>query len=223
MRYNGPVNLRKLTKALLWTAFLLGIVGVALRLLLVRTWTVPSDDSALSASIAPTLAPDDFVVLLHAVAPGFGDLVRCTDPDEPRRWVIARIVGEGGDSIEINQGRLIINGQSAPLEHACLEPQIQVPDPNTGSPVELRCDMENLSGTVHPRASGVRENFSVAAPVKRRVPPGFFYLVSDNRFNHFDSRIYGAVPVETCDTRIILRLWGVKGLGDTDTRMTWIN
>lgn len=223
MRYNNLVDLRKLGKGLLWTALILGVVGGALRLLLVRTWTVPSDDPVLSASIAPSLAPGDFVLLLHAGSVGFGDLVRCTDPDEPRRWIIGRIAGESGDTVEINQGRVTVNGVSAAIEHACVPNTLSIPDPNTGSAVDLRCDMEDLGGNVHMRGAGAKRGMGVDAPIKRTVQAGFFFLVSDNRTYPSDSRTFGAVPIETCDARIIIRIWSADGFGDAEKRLSWID
>jgi signal peptidase I len=214
--------LGKFGKFLLWTTIIVGVIVGALRLFLVRTWTIPGDDPSLSASIAPSLEPGDTVLLFHAMPPSFGDLVRCADPDEPRRWVIGRIVGEGGDTIEIEHGRLTINGRKAPLESACKESKVQVPHPNTGSPVELHCNLEEIGSVLHKRAMTPGQ-VSTAAPVKRTVAAGFFFLVSDNRAFQNDSTTYGPVPVESCDARIIFRFWGTKGFGDVQTRFAWIH
>lgn len=217
------MNLRKLGSFLLWTTLIVGVIVGALRLLLVRTWTVPSDDPSLSASIAPSLAPGDTVLLLHAGNPGFGELVRCTDPDEPRRWVIGRIGGEAGDTVEIKDERLVVNGRKADLETACKEHKIQVPHPNTEAPVDMHCDIEAVGSSAHKRAYGASKTHGMRAPVKRTVQAGFFFLVSDNRVFPFDSTVYGPVPVETCDARVIFRLWSEKGWNDTESRMEWIN
>lgn len=222
MGHNAPVSLGKVGKFLLWATIILGVLVGALRLFLVRTWTIPDDDPNLSASIAPSLEPGDSVLLFHAMPPSFGDLVRCTDPDEPRRWVIGRIVGEGGDTIEIERGNLTINGRKAPLESACKEPKIEVSHPNTGSTVELHCNTEEIGSVLHKRAMIVGEA-STIAPVKRTVAPGFFFLVSDNRAFQNDSTTYGPVPVESCDARVIFRFWGKRGFGDVESRLMWIH
>jgi len=87
----------KFTKALLWTAGILAGVALILRLLLLKAWTVP-DDPRLAASVAPTLGGGDVVLVLTRGSPGFGDLVRCKDPEDPPRFVVGRIAGLAGDA-----------------------------------------------------------------------------------------------------------------------------
>jgi signal peptidase I len=223
MRYNDRVDYRKYARAIIFIGVIVGLIYGGLRIFLIQFWTVPDDDAALSASITPSIAGGDTVILLHAGSPKFSDLVRCTDPEEPSRWVIGRIVAEAGDSIEILPTRLIVNGQPVRSETSCAPQTFTVDDPTTGSPVELRCDMENLGGASHMRATGKREGMAVDAPIKATVQEGFFYLVSDNRFYPFDSRSYGPVPIETCDARIIFRLWSAQGFSDDETRFMWVD
>lgn len=210
----------KYWRVLLWTTLIVGVVVGVLRLLLFKIWVVPSDDKALSASIAPSLAPGDIVVLLTAGTPGFSDLVRCQDPDEPRRWVIGRIAGEAGDRVVIEGYNVVINEKRAVLEHACSPRQLTIEDPNTGAPVELVCDIETLGGATHKRGTRVGAELS---QFERQVPQGFVWLLSDNRAYPNDSRVYGAVKPETCDSRIIFRIWGTKGFFDSATRFTYIH
>ena len=127
------------------------------------------------------------------------------------------------DTVEIERERLAINGRRAPLESSCKDPKIQVEHPATRSPVELNCDMEEVGGVLHMRAHRGGDTPYVAAPIKRTVQPGFFFLVSDNRAFENDSTTYGAVPVATCDARLIFRLWSAKGFGDVETRMEYIH
>lgn len=216
-------SLRRLARILFWTLILVGVPVGLIRAFVLRIWVVPSDDPAMSVSLAPTLEPGDIVLLLHAKRPGFGELVRCLDPDEPRRFVVGRVAAEGGDTLLIEDQRLKVNGTTVATEHACAKGTITVNDPNTGSPVELGCAVEALGSVSHMRATKVVENPIATPPISRTVQDGFVFLVSDNRFLPSDSRIYGAVPLESCDSRVIFRLWGAKGYGDTATRFSWIN
>ena len=65
----------------------LAVVGGVLRATVMEPWTVP-DDSILGLSVAPTLAAGDVVLLWNVGQRGFGELVRCADPEDPQRWVV---------------------------------------------------------------------------------------------------------------------------------------
>lgn len=65
-------------------------------------WTVPGDDPRLAVSIQPTLMVGDVLLVKRHSTPVAGDLLRCADPDEPRRFVIGRMAVGGGSSIRIN-------------------------------------------------------------------------------------------------------------------------
>lgn len=208
----------KYWRILLWSTLVIGVIVGALRLFLVKVWVIPSDDKLLAASIAPSLAPGDVVLVLTAGQPGFSELVRCADPDEPRRWVIGRIAGEPGDKVVIEGNNVVINEKRATLEHACSPRMVTIEDPNTNAPVEIMCDMETLGGATHKRGSRIGD----MPQLERQVPQGFVWLLSDNRAYPDDSRLYGAVKPETCDARIFFRLWSAKGFFDTATRFTYI-
>jgi signal peptidase I len=209
----------KYWRVLLWSTLVIGLIVGGLRLFLLKVWVIPSDDKLLGASIAPSLAPGDVVLILTAGTPGFSDLVRCTDPDEPRRFVIARIVGEGGDKVAIDGHNVKVNEKRASLEHACSPRIVTIEDPNTGAPVEIMCDLETFGGATHKRGMRIIE----ASPFERQVPDGFVWLLSDNRAYPDDSRLYGAVKPETCDARIFFRIWSAKGFFDSATRFTYIH
>ncbi|MBI5537798.1 MAG: signal peptidase I [Deltaproteobacteria bacterium] len=212
--------MRKYWRGFLWGGLIIGTIVTLLRVFLLRIWVVPTDDKLMAASVAPSLAPGDVVLLFTAGTPGFSDLVRCTDPEEPRRFVIARIAGEAGDNVLIEGPTVIVNEKRATLEHACSPHMVTILDPNTDSPVEIKCDFETLGGSSHKR--GTRAMGDVAR-VERAIPQGFVWLLSDNRAYPDDSRLFGAVRPESCDGRIIFRIWSAKGFFDTANRFTWIN
>jgi len=211
---------RKYLRFLAWTAIVVGIVVGAIRVLLLKTWVVPSDDKVLAASIAPSLAPGDVVLVLHSKEPHFGDLVRCIDPEEPRRYVIGRIGGESGDNVVVNGTMVIVNNRRSASETSCSERVVQIEEPTTGSLIDIHCDIEDLLGTAHMRGS--RPSEYSGGQVEKTVPKGMFWLISDNRHYPLDSRTYGALPTESCDAIVVYRLWSAKGFGDADHRFTYI-
>ena len=216
-----------LSSILRFTVFFAVIFGAlvgALRLTCLRWWQVPTDDPDLAASIAPTLAPGDWIILWRGTSPGFGDLVLCPDPDDPAQVVIARVAGEGGDHLEVDSvGQIKVNGSRFRSEQACSTPKVTVANPRTGDEVELRCDIESLGG-VHHRRALVPSNASLEPrPFKTEVAAGSVFLVSDNRFYPFDSRDFGPLAKASCSETVRYRLVSRLGFSDVAARLSWIH
>lgn len=210
----------KLVKALLWVTGIVLVVGVVLRLALFKSWIVPPADPVLAASIAPTLDGGDRVLILFRGTPGFGDLVRCPDPEQPTRWVVGRIVGVGGDKVVVEDNVLTVNNTRYIGETACAEKTSKIVHPFSGESLDLRCDVVTMGGGWHYRGTGVGPKQS---RVQVEVPDGKVYLLSDNRGIHDDSRDFGMVEQSTCKDQIVFRLSSKAGWLDDKKRMTFIH
>jgi signal peptidase I len=209
-------------RIIVFCAVVLGVVVAGLRFTCLRWWQVPVDDPELAASIAPTLAPGDWIILWRASAPGFGDLVVCPDSENPGDMFIGRIAGEPGDRLEVDDaGTITVNKARARSEHACESPKFLVDNPRNGEPIELRCDVELLGGVHHKRAL-VPEKGLRPTPAKHEVEAGAVYLISDNRVYPFDSRDFGAVAQASCNETVVFRLVSRLGFSDVQTRLSWI-
>jgi signal peptidase I len=121
--------------------------------------------------------------------PQRGDIVVFYSPYDGKR-LVKRVIGLPGDSIELRNDSLILNGQP-----------VNYQDPEAKSLIDLtpadrsshRFATEQLPGQTHAVATwpgvAARRDF---APLK--VPPGQYFMMGDNRDDSFDSRYYG--PVE---------------------------
>jgi signal peptidase I len=209
---------RGFLKFLAWTVAVLGAVFLVLYLTLFDFWTVPSDDPRMSASIQPMLAAGDVLVVMRHGSPDRGDLLRCSDPQAPGRFVIAREEGRGGEKIDLVEEAPSIDGTRTPSPAACDPPEMTMKDPDTGEEVELLCSMEELGSVSYKalRAKARRE-----APTSFRVEKGRIYVVSDNRHIHVDSRDYGTVDPDTCK-HLVFRLWSKDGFGDREHRFNFL-
>ncbi|MCC6555804.1 MAG: signal peptidase I [Polyangiaceae bacterium] len=209
----------KFIRGLLWTLGVLLVVALGLRALVFDVWTVP-DDPPLAASIAPTLAAGDVLLVLKRGAPGFGELVRCPDPDTPGGFVVGRIAGVGGDVVETDGTLLSVNDTRYDAESVCPEPKHTIKHPRTGLDVTIGCDVVVMGGGRHFRGN------SPKGPLERKlrheVRPDTVFLLSDNRNFHDDSRDYGLQPRDLCKQRIVFRLWGKGGWSDDEHRMTFV-
>lgn len=211
-----------LLRFLLWTALVLGALGLFLHLTVLRVWRVPVNDPVLQASLAPTLQPGDLVLLWRLTEPTFGDLVLCPEPDYPERVVIGRVFAEGGDSIEFVKGAPKVNGKDFKPERQCSPTHFTVVHPDDESKeVKQNCYWEAMANRVHMTGDvaghGARRDWE-----KVDVPPGQLFLVSDNRLFPYDSRDYGPVVRDTCRETVVFRLVSRLGWGDRDARLTVI-
>ena len=210
--------MRKLWRALGWAVGVLIVLALVLRLTALDVWTMPDDPYLVSC--APTLAPGDTVVMLRRGTPGFGDLVRCADPQDANAWVLVRIAGVEGDTVEIEGHRLSVNGRTYAGETACAQAKIFVMHPESLKEVELACEVVPMGGGWHYTANAtgpLTEQKKTA-----NVGAGKVFLVSDNAAMHDDSRDFGLVDRATCTERPVFRLWGRSGWSDDQSRISWI-
>ncbi|HEX3343896.1 MAG TPA: signal peptidase I [Polyangiaceae bacterium] len=200
-----------------WVGGILGAVVLILYVFVFDVWTVPSDDPMESASIEPTLSAGDVVLVSRHTSVTRGNLLRCPDPQAPGRFVIARAIAPSGEHIEISNEVVTIDGKRLPSPRACDVPVALIHDPQTDQDVNLRCSIEDY---------GERDFWALRAdtpepPSKALVEPGRWFLVSDDRHVHVDSRDFGQIDVSTC-LHIVFRIEGKAGLGDEKKRLNVI-
>ena len=194
-------------------------VGLLARAIFVDVWTLPEDDK-ISAAVAPSLAGGDTILYMKRNKPAFGDLVRCTDPDDATHFVVGRVAGLAGDSVETNGKELTVNGKRYLSEIACVEGKVTVPHPTSGSSVDITCDQVQMGG--HPHFRGASDKAGIFTPTTTVVGDGMLFLLSDDRSYHDDSRDFGTVPASSCSGRIIFRLVSKKGWSDANRRMSFV-
>lgn len=211
--------MEKALKFILWTVGIFVVLCLIGRIFLFETWTVP-DDPWLSASVTPTLRAGDFVLVLTVGQAGYGDLVRCPDPEDEASYVVGRIYGTPSDVVEIKGRSIFINGKRNDTTEACTKGSFTLNHPDTGSQIEMHCARVELGGAWH--FVGTGKEYQQSNDARHETGHDRVYLISDNRDLHFDSRDYGALPQESCKQRIFFRLWGNEGFSDSETRLSFI-
>lgn len=203
-----------------WTVGPVLIVGGLARAFLLEPWTVPTDPW-IAASVAPSLDGGDEVLMLTRGKPAAGDLVRCADPEKKSDFVVGRIVGMQGDVVEVQGYHLSVNGNRFDSTDACDPPTYPVLSPATHQKMQLDCGRVEMGGGWHFIGRDPKNMSEMAR--KFTIGAGKVFLMSDDRSIHDDSRDFGQIPLETCNRRVVFRLWSSKGWSDAKRRMTYIH
>lgn len=187
----------------LWTEWLRP-VGLPLVVILAAKSALADMNPVPTGSMRPTILEGDVVFVnklaydlkvpftLWRVAqwgdPARGDIVVCFSPDDGTR-LVKRVAGVPGDSIELRQNVLFVNGARAtyqPIDPARLD-DLAAADRSRA----LFAD-EQLGRRLHAvmalPGSAARRDFG---PVT--VPAGQYLVLGDNRDNSRDSRFFGFV------------------------------
>ena len=178
------------------------IVVLVLRNTLAEPFRIPS------GSMVPTLQIGDHILvskvsyglripytdweIISFDEPERGDVIVFRYPEEPAVDYIKRIVGQPGDTIQVRNDQVYVNGEQA----------VQTRESGQYTFVDQRCQAslmnhytENLLGVEHEILDfGRTGHFSNYRSFT--VPDGYFFMMGDNRHNSKDSRSWGLVPRE---------------------------
>ncbi len=120
--------------------------------------------------------------------PQRGDVVVFFSPKDGTR-LVKRVIGLPGDTVELQNERLVINGQ--PVEYASPDPEMAAQLSETERERSIFAT-ENLPACPHAvmAINGVPA-MRTFGPVQ--VPDGHYFMMGDNRDDSFDSRYFGTV------------------------------
>ena len=165
------------------------VIALFIRTFVVQAFKIPS------GSMKPTLQVGDHIlvnkfsygikipyigkVIFPVGDPQHGDIVVFKFPVDPRKDFIKRVIGAGGDVVEIQDKTVYVNGK--PLNHD----------------VGVYTDPRTIAGSLKPR-----DNFG---PIT--VPKGALFVMGDNRDESFDSRFWGFVPVRDVSGKAFIIYW----------------
>jgi len=157
-----------------------------------------------SGSMKPTIVEGD-LVMINKLAydlkvpfttthvskwadPARGDIVVCFSPADDTR-LVKRVVGLPGDTIELRNDVLLVNGTAQRYSIRDAEPFMRdfFEDKNAMIAVEHLGSTDHLVMALPGRAA-----MRTFGPVT--VPSDHYFMMGDSRDNSGDSRVFGAVP-----------------------------
>jgi signal peptidase I len=186
------------------------ILALFIRTFVVQAFKIPTGSMENNLLIGDHLLVNKFVygstatpverAILPMRAIGRGDVVVFKFPQEPDRDFIKRVIGLPGETLEVRNKKVYING--TPLD----EPYVHFLVPPSAEGQEVA-------------ATDVRESYG---PVT--VPADQYFVMGDNRDNSQDSRWWGYLPRDLVKGKALMVYWSFEsdradyqdeGLGST--------
>ena len=174
-----------------------------------------------TGSMVPTLEIGDFVAVtkfsygiwlpfvrtevLDIGDPDRGDIIVFRYPEDESQNYIKRVVAIGGDTIEVRNNQIILNGQVQGWELA--EDAYQFIDQTCSSRVQRR-NREDLEGVEHDVLVSMRPTrLANHGPVT--IPEDHVFVMGDNRDNSLDSRAWGMVRFDQIKGKAHVALFSI--------------
>jgi signal peptidase I len=205
-------------------------VALLLRAFVVEAFQIPS------GSMIPTLEVGDHIFvskfsyglsipftdtkILQYGEPKRGDVIVFKWPVDTSTDYIKRVVGLPGDTVEVRQGQLFVNGNEIHRERVpvrCHYSEIST----AGVPDDHDCEhwLETLGNKVH---DTILEPSHPAADHPRLVvPAGEVFVMGDNRDNSYDSRKWGTVKMNLIKGRALI-IWWSRGNSKPWDLVAWV-
>jgi len=121
-----------------------------------------------------------------------GDIVVFRSPEDPKLDLVKRCVAVGGDTVQVINQQLFINGKAV-----------------ADASYALHKNPEPMGFFVDPRMRQ-RDNYGPYT-----VPAGHYFCMGDNRDNSYDSRFWGPLPAHLVKGRALFIYWSYGGKTST--------
>jgi signal peptidase I len=178
--------------------FLVGVtisslLSDAIKSFIVKAYKIPA------GGMIPTLLVGDHVYvdkLIYRIArdPERGDVIVFRFPEDENKDFIKRVIGLPGDTIEIRNKTVYVNG----------------------TPLEDSAFAQHTDPLVHDGRASPRDNFG---PVT--VPDNAYFVLGDNRDHSLDSRFWGHVGASKIRGKATIIYWSWGGQGIMSEGIRW--
>jgi signal peptidase I len=177
----------------MWCAVVIYGGSLLVRATVIEAFQIPA------GSMMPTLLVGDHIFVGKPTGTiQRGDVVVFRFPRDRDVEYVKRVVGAGGDTIEVRGQTIHINGVPVTLRSTGQRGETDPSFPTRGDLLE-----ESFGGPAHlivaERPDATMRPF--------HVPPGHVFVMGDNRDNSNDSRSWGTVPLDDVKGRVLFVWW----------------
>ena len=165
------------------------ILALIIRTFLVQAFKIPSGSMLPTLQIGDHILVSKFIygikmpftgsMLVPIRQPKPNDIIVFQFPKDPKLDYIKRVIGVGGDVVEIRDKKLFVNGKQFLDTYAVFKDAL-----------------------IHPASLDPRDNYG---PIT--VPDGQLFVMGDNRDNSFDGRFWGFVDLKAVRGQAWIIYW----------------
>lgn len=153
-----------------------------LRTFVVGTYEIPSGSMEDTIQIGDRVLSEK--ITYYSRQPESGEVVTFSDPLYPSRTLIKRCIAVGGQTVDLQNGKVVVDG--VVLDESYTEGKPSYP---------------------------LNTAYGVSVSYPYTVPNGYIWVMGDNRTNSADSRYFGAIPVSSISGRANFIFWPVDHIG----------
>jgi signal peptidase I len=163
------------------------ILAFIIRKFVIQAYKIPSGSMLETLQIGDHILVNKFIYYLKE--PERGDIIVFKYPKDKKRDFIKRLIGLPGETIEIRDKRVFINGK--PLD----ESYIEFKDPDN------TFNKNHPAFYIDPYARN-RDNYG-----PRTIPEDSYFMMGDNRDFSQDSRYWGLLDRELIEGKALIIYW----------------
>ncbi|HNT90788.1 MAG TPA: signal peptidase I [Smithellaceae bacterium] len=165
------------------------LIALFIRTFIIAAYKIPSRSMEPTLLVGDHLLVNKFIygvkipllrrTIIPVTEPKRGDIIVFIYPHDRSKDFIKRVIGVGGDKIEIRNKKIFLNGKEYTDNHGVYTDDM-----------------------VYPAAMQPRDNFG---PVI--VPPDNIFVMGDNRDESADSRFWGFVHLKDVEGKALIIYW----------------
>jgi signal peptidase I len=165
------------------------LIALFIRTFVIAAYKIPSESMVPTLLVGDHLLVNKFIygvkipilrkIIIPVTNPKRDDIIVFIYPNDRSLDFIKRVIGIGGDKIEIKNKKIFINDQEYKDSHGIYSERL-----------------------IYPGAMQSRDNFG---PII--VPQGSLFVMGDNRDNSRDSRFWGFVDIKDVEGKALILYW----------------